>query len=469
MLYTLITFVALFIIVTVAAIIFYVKFEKQRDIARTAESDLEQMVSPAEQRKGLGKIVGAIPRGKSALGAMVDYLDQMVSLTIGGLPQDDSAEVKADKANRNVKETLQRLAQTYPQLAVDDPNTAGLIPTLKTIKTQLDNTVNSLLSTEQQLEELQNQFDDAKQVNFQKEKILLAEKEKYQQQVNQIKKDYNDLEILLEQTTEQQVKTLRTQLDQTKADQRQLKQQLLKTQAELTMAREKMELTLEELRKLEPLPQVAAFRPDGKIILIDNRAKIVHLNIGSADRVYPGLTFTVYAKNAPILKDSRGKAEVEVFDIGKNISTARVVSAKGKYPIVTNDVVANLIWDTDKANTFVVAGDFDIDSDGYLDYDGIDKINRLIKGWGGRIGNIISVDTDYLILGKPPQLLPKPTFEDLAVDPMAMEKYEASLQRLNRYKETQSQAQTLSVPVFNYERFLYLIGYKTLAARTWPF
>jgi hypothetical protein len=41
-----------------------------------------------------------------------------------------------------------------------------------------------------------------------------------------------------------------------------------------------------------------------------------------------------------------------------------------------------------------------------------------------------------------------------------MEKYEASLQRLNQYKEVQGRAQALWIPVFNYERFLYFIGYK---------
>jgi hypothetical protein len=53
----------------------------------------------------------------------------------------------------------------------------------------------------------------------------------------------------------------------------------------------------------------------------------------------------------------------------------------------------------------------------------------------------------------------------MEVDPMAMEKYEASLKKLTSYKEIQERAQTLSIPVFNLERFLYFIGYKTLSAR----
>jgi hypothetical protein len=57
----------------------------------------------------------------------------------------------------------------------------------------------------------------------------------------------------------------------------------------------------------------------------------------------------------------------------------------------------------------------------------------------------------------------------MEADPMAMEKYEASLQRLTSYKEVQTQARTLSIPVFNLERFLYFIGYKTQSARPGAF
>jgi hypothetical protein len=67
MLYTLITFVALFITATAIAVIYYVKFEEQIDLTLTAQSDLEKMINSGEQRKGLGRIVGTIPRNKSAL------------------------------------------------------------------------------------------------------------------------------------------------------------------------------------------------------------------------------------------------------------------------------------------------------------------------------------------------------------------------------------------------------------------
>ena len=306
---------------------------------------------------------------------------------------------------------------------------------------------------------------------FEKEQTLLAEKEKYQQQVNDIKQNYHELKALMKQTTDQQVQTLSAQLDEERAEHKAEKQELLRTQAELKMAENRVKHTQETLQAIVPPPdtEVAAYQPDGKIILIDDHTKIVHLNIGSNDRVYRGLTFSVYDKNIPIPKDGKGKAEIEVFNVGKSISTARITRSQRKRPIILDDSVANLIWDSDKTNVFVVAGQFDLDNDGDIDYEAVNKIKALIEKWGGRAADNVSIDTDFVVLGKPPEVLRKPNFERMEVDPMAMEKYEASLQKLISYKQVQERAQVLSIPVFNTERFLYFIGYKAQSTRAGAF
>jgi len=471
LLYTLIIFVGLFIIAVVAAIVFYIKFEEQRTIATTSRSKLEEMSTASEQRKGLGNIVGTIPRGKSGLGTMVDYLDEMVSLIIGGLPEDASAEVKVGTANRDAKETLELLAQEYPDTIGNAALADGLVRTIQKLKMKLDNTTGAELAAQEQLKELQERFGDAMAIGLGKEQTLLAEKERYQQQVNDIKQDYNELKALTKQTTKQQVQILSAQLDEEKANRKELTQELLKIQAEFKMAQDRMKRIQEELQQLVPPPdsEVAAFKSDGKIILIDDRAKLVHLNIGSDDHVYRGLTFSVYDKGMPIPKAGKGKGEIEVFNVGKSISAARVVRSEIKRPIVLDDIVANLIWDSDKTNVFVVAGEFDLDGDGDIDYGAVDKIKALIKEWGGRVNEAVSIGTDFLVLGEIPEVLRRPTFEQMEIDPMAMEKYEASLQKLAHYNEVKNGAQTLWIPVFNYERFLYFIGYKTQSSRPGAF
>ena len=89
------------------------------------------------------------------------------------------------------------------------------------------------------------------------------------------------------------------------------------------------------------------------------------------------------------------------------------------------------------------------------------KLARYISKWGGKTRDDVSVDTDFVVLGQPPKVLQKPTFEEMQIDPEAMNKYEASLKKSELYKEIQSQAQAFSMPVFNTERFLYFTGCKS--------
>jgi len=414
MLYTLITFIGLLIVVTAVAVIYYVKTEEYRDKANKAESSLEEIIKSDEQLKGLGKIVGTVPTGKSALGTMADYLDETVCLIVGGVPETTSAEAKINDVNKKVG--------------------------------------NALKSAQEHID-----------VYSEREQVIQGEKNKLQQQINIIQTDYDELRTRLEKSTTEQVDTYRKQLEEARANLKSLNGKLLKTQAELKMAEDVMKLAQQEVREIKPSPdhEVLAHRPDGKIILIDDQTNVVHLNIGSKQHIYRGLTFTVYDRSGSIPKDGRGKAEIEVFDVAETYSAARITKSETKKPILLGDIVANLIWNSDKTNVFVVAGDFDLDNDGNLDQNAAGKIQTLIEKWGGRVADTISIDTDFLVLGGQPQV-PKqqPTFEELELDPGAMQKYEALLQRLKHYNQLQGQAQALWIPVFRYERFLYFIGYK---------
>ena len=218
-----------------------------------------------------------------------------------------------------------------------------------------------------------------------------------------------------------------------------------------------------------PDTEVKAFEPDGKVILVDAQAKTVQISLGSNDHIYRGLTFAVYDRGQPIPRDGKGKAEIEVYDVGESFSAARIISSDKKNPVVADDIIANLIWSSTKVNTFVVAGDFDLTGDGVRDDDAIAKIRRLVEKWGGKVADSVTVNTDYVILGTPPEVPTKPTMQETEKYPNAMEKYERTLQQVAQYKDIQSQAQALSIPILNADRFLYFIGYKTQAGNPGAF
>jgi predicted nucleic acid-binding Zn-ribbon protein len=464
MLYTVVTFVFLFLVAAVAAVVYYVKFEDQRTIALRADSELAQMITDAQLRK-IGAIVGDKAGRETYVGKMVGYHNRTTSLILGGPLDETSAQVKAAKVEKELFETVNALAQEPTNLRNLDPNTMGLVGILKNVKAELDKNIASVADLNQKLAQLHTDFDDFRNETNAKEQELLAEKERYKQQVDEIEQRYTELSELTKKTKDQQVQSLTDERDQARSERRKTYNELGMTKAQLATMQERMKRIQEQLDKTKGLPdtEVAAFKPDGEVIFVNDQ--IVHLNIGIDDHVYSGLTFSVYDGGMPIPRDGRGKAELEVFDVGKNVSSARVIRSERKRPIMAEDIVANLVWDSDQTNLFAVAGDFDLDNDGQLDSDAGEKVKELIAKFGGKVEDTVSVDTDFVLLGKPPRTLKQPTIEDRERDPLAPEKYQASLQRRAHYDQLRSQAGTLWVPVLNTERFLYFVGYKTLAPR----
>ena len=461
-LYSLIAFVGVFLIATAFAIVFYVKFEEQKKLLADSEKKLAELANGSEQRN-LRKIVGPISRGKTGLGAMNDYLNNVIKIITGGEVENTNAQIKVGNTLSKAATALDTLAKDYEDYRGLDANSVGLIHVVSKLKTDLDNVTSQSLATNAHLEYLQDEFDDALAVSLDKEQKLSEEKERFHQQVLNIEQKYNALRQLMEQTAEGQVNTLVVKLEEQQENSNLLKQDLLKTQAQLKMTQEKMGIALAKVRDLEPLPdkEAAALKPDGKIMMINKFAKVVHLNIGSDSHVYPGLTFAVYDRTAAIPRNGMGKGEVEVFDVEKTFSIARIVDSKISNPILLDDNIANLIWDSKKKNIFVVAGDFDLDGDNNKDYNGVEKIKTLIGKWGGIAEEDVTVKTDFLVIGSPPRVRRKPTFEEMEMYPTAVQRYEESLKKLQHYKDVQEKAKSLSVPMFNYSRFLYLIGYKS--------
>ncbi len=463
-LYTLITFIALFIISTTFAVVFYVKYEEQRKVAVEAKASLDSVASEAQMRKGLMQIVGSIPPRTSGLQVMVELLDKLVTTITGGPVSDISAELKVENVKNKVSDTLRPLYDSQLDISFNDPNSTGLVRIIDLIRSRLENIQSSLLDLQDRYTQLNNQYDDAIITFSQTEQRLNSKVEQYKQLSDETLAKYTDLEDLFRQTAEQQVQNLRNDLASARTGNENLRDELLKKDAELELTKQMMKRAQAEIESIKPLPDsnAPAYVADGKIILVDTQTGIVHINIGSNDKVYRGLTFAVYDKNLPIPKTGEGKAEIEVFDVGQTISAARITTAiDPRNPIIQDDLIANLIWATKTVNTFVVAGDFE--------YGDEDKIKELIGKWGGKVDQGITIETDYVVLGRPPRVESRPSAEDMGIYPTALEKYEKSKKRYEEYQKIMTQAQALSIPIFNTDRFLYFTGYKEKAGRPGAF
>jgi predicted RNase H-related nuclease YkuK (DUF458 family) len=468
MLYTVVVFVVLFLVAAIAAVAYYMKYEQQRKVANDATNKMREMAKDREWQT-IAQTVGQKDLRDSYLAALLGYVDDATGMILGKPLEQTSVEVKLQTAKEKYLETLNTLAQEPVGLSDLDPNTIGLTRIAERLKAKLTDSNDMLVALNNNLQQLQGVLAETKRVSNETQRKLIDEKEQYRQQVEQIKKDYEELSALTKQTSSEQIQTIITERDQARNEVESLNGGLMQMEAKLRLAHDR----LEDLQKQvwsymgPPDSNVPAYKPDGHIMLVDNQ--IVHLDIGTDDRVYRGLTFAVYDKAIGIHKNGKGKAEIEVFDVRKNVSQARVVRSQVKRPIVVDDIVANLIWDSDKTYNFVVQGEFDLNGDGQSEYDAIEKIAGLIESWGGQVIETVSVDTDYVVLGGQPRVLKKPTFEDMEADPAITEKYEASVRKYEHYNQVQKRAAELWIPVFNTERFLYFIGYKTLAARPTAF
>jgi len=487
MLYTLITFVGLFVVATTAAVIYYVKAEELSTRDKERQDETNRLVSQEELRT-IGAIVGNRLPGQSNLGTVVGHLDQMVRLVKGGPVRTTSAEVKIAEVRQAIQPlidrarpylTLPSLAAAAPEAAKNadpnkpaDPNAAAgpqvaLAGVINALLTKLEQTTSEKTATEQQLNTLKQRFDDAVRIMKETEQKLGEKVTAVEQQINDIKTNYDKLKASVDQTSQEQIGTIQANLEKARDEAKQLNDNLLKTQAEYNVAQLRLQGALTQVSEIKPAPdkEAPAFQPDGSVVLVNEAAGVIHINLGSDDRVYQGLTFSVYDRSAGIPRDGKPKAQVEVFTIDKKVAAARVLSSDPRNPITTGDLIANLIWDPARQNQFIVVGDFDVDSDGELDFDGVTRIEALIQRWGGATSKEVTPLTDYVILGTAPQVPTQPTPEMQTADPTALEKYNAAKAKNDQYNQIRDRAEKLWVPMFNYDRFLYFTGYANQTSR----
>lgn len=464
MMYTLVTFIALFIITTVFAVIYYVKSEEFRTQAELAKGDLTSIVTSGE-KNSLARIVGTAKEGKSYLGTMQIIVDDLYSLILGKeAPADLSATVKFNEISMSIDSLNQNILGKKDTNPAFGPNAVSLLMTIEELKTKLDNA--------------RKEIDNLKQVNELSQSDLLVAAAKSQQdkqeftnqlgliqaELDQINDRFNELQQNMQAATEEQIQDFQDKLEAEQAKLRQKQLDLQRTEDQLSETDTLLKDALTKLDAIKPKPdkEVQAYQPDAQIVRVDLQNGIVYLDAGVNDHVYRGLTFAIYDRNKPIPEDGKGKAEVEVFQVAEQVCAARIVESDKKDPVVKEDIVANLIWDRSTPNRFIVTGDFDFNKDGMIDTEGAQRIVEMIERWGGQVDEEISVDTDFLILGEQPVVLPRPTQQELDINPLAQQRYEQSLQKADAYNKILKKAANLGIPVFNQKRFLYLIGYDTL-------
>lgn len=462
MLYAMIAFIGLFITATVLAIIFYVKSEEYRTQSDLAKADLEKIVNSSE-RSSLDKIVGKPESDTSMLGTMQKVVNDLYERIVGQKPGEDiPATVKFNDISMRINLTQGALGDDLN--VVTGSEGIALLPTIEELKQKLENARSQVADFGILNDNLQTDLDNATaQLEAAKVKYL-ADLAQAETLVDDIRNRFDSLRQTMDDSTTEQVEQFKDKLEQAQEQLRLQQLDIKNTTDELAETDTLLQNALVKLEAIKPKPdrEVQAYQPDAQIVRVDLQNEIVYLDAGINDHVYRGLTFAIYDRNKPVSEDGEGKAEIEVFQVSDRVSAARFVKYNKNNPVVMGDIVANLIWDRNSTNRFVVVGEFDYNHDGRIDDDGAQRITELIERWRGVVTDDITVDTDFVVLGTQPKVLPRPTEEEIDIDPMAQQRYEISLGAANAYDNMLKKANNLGIPVFNQKRFLYLIGYDTL-------
>ncbi len=373
-----------FVMITVLFMVTTVLFWKKFDTARAEASDLESRLSRAETDR------------RAAQDEMGNIKEKLL-----GYPRDTSYTEIESEFNK----VMLAYAQSLPE---DQRNYKNLPDQL--IKALTDQSGRLTKASSAELD-LKRQMDDVAQRESNRASQAMKEKEAAEGTLAQEKSLYVRDRDRIKQEQTQQLNGYQTNLASRG-------EEINKKNEEVTLKdKEVRDLTLnnEKLRD-----QVKGFLtesldvPDGKIIYVNQRERLVWIDLGQSDAVRPQMTFDVYDADAASLAQPRVKGKIEVVRVvDDHACEARIRTDELSNPILAGDVIHSHIWQPGSRLRFALAGKIDVDEDGRSD---LDLLKSLIEINGGIIDAVVddegkltgqvTIQSRYLVLG------PAPTEED---------------------------------------------------------
>ena len=221
-----------------------------------------------------------------------------------------------------------------------------------------------------------------------------------------------------------------------------------------------------------PTVENAAVRQaDGKLVRVASNG-VCYINLGFGDQVTPGLTFEVYdkAEGVPGIPENAapdeqlpvGKGSIEITHVGTTSSECRIIKTTPGAVLTEGDLIANLVYDPHTKYNFFVYGKFDLANNGRPNDPDAEVIKRLVTQWGGKLGDEVNVNTDFVVLGAEPVV---PSFSKDDITAENQEKINKAQEQLAKYQEIEAEAKDLHIPILNQNRFLYYVGFYDQAKR----
>lgn len=235
----------------------------------------------------------------------------------------------------------------------------------------------------------------------------------------------SEAKVLAEQEkVRDQLAMLQTQLDEIGKEREDLKGQVAKVledtgkkvallNKQITDSRIKMDRLESEAGK-KVAAAIDLNQPHGKVVDFDPTGERPFINLGAADNVKTGLTFSVFGigPDGKALKQGKGTLEV-VRVINDHLSQTQITSLADRYrdPLLRGDLLYNPGWSPTQKKHIAVAGIIDLDGDG------VDDVAEFLRNLSRQNVNVdawldlktlkeeglgLGRRTEYLVLGENP-------------------------------------------------------------------
>jgi hypothetical protein len=211
------------------------------------------------------------------------------------------------------------------------------------------------------------------------------------------------------QEAEKRATQLKTTLDEatnkSKQEFDQVNDLAKKSQSRVATLQNTVDLLRDEIKNRETAQSLFE-SPDGRIKWVNQRQRLVWIDVGREDGLLRQTSFAVYDHNENGVANAKPKGNIEVVGLGDRLSEARILNDTPANPIISGDVIHTVAWSPGQRIHFALAGRMDINGDGVEDYDMVRNIIRINGGEidaelrpdGTRTGKV-TVNTRYLVQG----------------------------------------------------------------------
>lgn len=235
-----------------------------------------------------------------------------------------------------------------------------------------------------EVNQLRSDLDSRKQVNI----TAMREKDAT---IAQLRKDKEDSD----NAKEGQIATLERQRDGLRDQLRDANRQITEQRAindsqardfskELAVLSQRNDILSSRLNRVERRVDLA----DGTILSANVDLGRAWIDLGSLDRIAPGMEFEVQNASTKAVK-----GRLRVTSVEENRAEASILAMADKYdPIRADDVILNALYDPSREPIAVLLGN------GFGRYNAADVTAMLARA-GVQVRNSVSNETDYLLLG----------------------------------------------------------------------